>query len=69
MGAVGPEIWVFVPPNSEAKKPIKIAPYNPASGPSPDWTPNASARGRATIPAVIPPKRLPLKFVNMFFMF
>ena len=36
IGAVGPEICVFVPPKSEAKKPMKIAPYNPASGPRPD---------------------------------
>lgn len=41
-----------------------MAPYRPALGPSPELTPKASAKGRATIPAVIPPKRSPLKFVN-----
>jgi hypothetical protein len=64
---VGPEICVDVPPNSAAKKLIKIAPYKPALGPSPDATPKAKARGRATTPAVIPPKRSPRIFENKFF--
>jgi hypothetical protein len=67
IGAVGPEICVAVPPKRAAKKLIKIAPYNPALGPKPELTPNASARGRATMPAVIPPKRSPLRFENKFF--
>ena len=67
IGAVGPDIWVFVPPKSAAKKLMKIAPYNPALGPSPEDTPNANANGNATIPAVIPPKASPLIFVNKFF--
>jgi hypothetical protein len=58
-----------VPPKSAAKKLINIAPYNPALGPSPELTPKASASGRATIPAVIPPKRSPLKFEKRFFMY
>ena len=62
MGAVGPDIWVGVPPKKAAKKLIKIAPYRPALGPNPELKPNASASGRATIPAVIPPKKSPLKF-------
>ena len=45
-----------------AKKLIKIAPNKPALGPNPELNPNASASGRATIPAVIPPKKSPLKF-------
>jgi hypothetical protein len=61
IGAVGPEICVLVPPKSAAKKLIKIAPYNPALGPNPDETPKASAKGSATIPAVNPPKKSPLK--------
>ena len=67
IGAVGPEICVGVPPNNAAKKPRKIAPYNPALGPSPELTPKASANGRATIPAVRPPKRSPLMFKKYFF--
>ena len=62
IGAVGPDIWVGVPPKKAAKKLIKIAPYKPALGPNPELNPNASASGRATIPAVIPPKKSPLKF-------
>ena len=30
IGAVGPDIWVGVPPKKAAKKLIKIAPYKPA---------------------------------------
>ena len=53
---------------SAAKKLIKIAPYKPALGPKPEETPKANANGKATIPAVIPPKASPLKFENKFFM-
>lgn len=69
IGAVGPDICVSVPPNRAAKKEIKIAPYKPALGPSPEETPKAKASGNATIPAVIPPKRSPLRFENSFFIF
>jgi hypothetical protein len=61
IGAVGPEILVFVPPNKAARNPMKMAPYRPAAAPRPDCNPKARARGKATIPAVIPPKRSPLK--------
>ena len=37
-----------------------MAPYSPALGPRPEETPKANARGKATIPAVIPPKASPL---------
>ena len=67
IGAVGPDICVLVPPKSAAKKLIIIAPYNPALGPNPDETPKAKANGKATIPAVNPPKKSPLKFENRFF--
>lgn len=67
MGAVGPEICVLVPPNKAAKKLKKIAPYKPAVGPKPEDTPKASAKGKAMIPAVIPPKRSPLKCENNLF--
>ena len=67
IGAVGPDIWVGVPPKKAAKKLIKIAPYKPALGPNPELNPNASASGRATIPAVMPPKKSPLKFVKSNF--
>ena len=65
IGAVGPDIWVSVPPNNAAKKPTNMAPYNPALGPRPELTPNANAKGNATIPAVIPPKRSPLKCLKL----
>jgi hypothetical protein len=67
MGAVGPDIWVGVPPKRAAKKLIKMAPYRPALGPNPELTPKARARGRATIPAVTPPKRFPFIFENWCF--
>ena len=66
IGAVGPEIWVFVPPSNAAKKLKNIAPYKPASGPNPEDTPNAKASGSATIPAVKPPKTSPLIWTNAF---
>ena len=69
IGAVGPEICVLVPPKRAAKKLIKIAPYSPAVGPKPDETPNANAKGNATIPAVMPPKASPLMFENKFFIY
>jgi len=55
IGPVGPETCERVPPNTAAKNPTKIAPYSPASGPAPEATPKASARGRATTAAVRPP--------------
>lgn len=67
IGAVGPEIWVLVPPKRAAKKLKKIAPYRPAVGPKPEDTPKAKARGRAIIPAVIPPKTSPFKCENNLF--
>ena len=56
-----------MPPKKAAKKLIKIAPYKPALGPKPELKPNARAKGRATIPAVIPPNKSPLKFENSNF--
>jgi hypothetical protein len=47
---------------------MKMAPYNPALGPIPELTPKARAKGRATIPAVIPPKKSPLRFEKKCFM-
>jgi len=56
---VGPDTWALVPPKTAAKKPTAIAPYRPAIAPIPEVTPKASARGRATTAAVIPPKMSP----------
>ena len=50
MGAVGPEIWVLVPPKRAAKKLMKIAPYSPALGPKPELTQKAKANGRERFP-------------------
>jgi len=65
IGAVGPDICVSVPPNRAAKKATRMAPYKPALGPSPELTPNASAKGKATIPAVIPPNKSPLMCLKL----
>ena len=59
MGAVGPDIWERVPPNTAAKNPTAIAPYRPAAAPRPEATPNASATGSATTMDVTPPKTSP----------
>ena len=66
MGPVGPEIWEGVPPNRAAKNPTKIAPYRPAVAPpsAPDETPKARANGKATMAAVMPPKKSPRKFLK-----
>ncbi len=58
IGPVGSEISVGVPPNNAAKKPTQTAPYNPATGPAPEATPKASARGKETIAVVSPPKQI-----------
>ena len=55
IGPVGPETCDPVPPNSDAKKPTKMAPQIPAMGPAPDASPKARASGSATTPAVRPP--------------
>jgi hypothetical protein len=69
MGPVGPLICDGVPPNTAAKNPKKMAPYNPAAGPRPDCTPNARANGNATIPAVKPPKKSPFVIFKIFIFF
>ena len=66
IGPVGPLIWVWVPPKAAANIPSAMAPYRPATAPRPDCTPKASARGRATIPAVRPPNRSPLRFFRSY---
>ena len=63
IGPVGSEIRVGVPPNRAANKPIIIAPYRPASGPTPEATPKVSAKGRETIAAVTPPKISPRRLL------
>ena len=72
IGPVGPLICECVPPNRAAKKPSRVAPTKPArapielaagsSMPPKACIPNASANGKATIPAVMPPKISPFKF-------
>ena len=52
---------MFVPPNKAAKNEMNAAPYKPDAAPRPDCSPNARASGRATIPAVKPPRRSNLK--------
>ena len=67
-GAVGPEIWVLVPPNRAAQKPTMIAPYSPAIAPRPEATPKARASGKVTTAAVRPPNRSSRNPVRMYFM-
>ena len=59
VGPVGPDICAGVPPSTAAKNPTTIAPYNPATGPKPEATPKAEARGKATTAEAIPPKMSP----------
>ena len=59
IGAVGPLTCVGVPPNSAATMAMAMAPYSPAIGPSAVCAPKARASGRATMPAVSPPKKSP----------
>ena len=66
IGAVGPEIWDLVPPNTAAKKPTAIAPWRPATAPMPEATPSARATGRATTVAVNAPNRSPRKVATSY---
>src|SRR5210317_692679 len=59
IGPVGSDIRVEVPPNNAANRPIRIAPYSPASAPAPEATPKVRAKGNETTAAVTPPKRSP----------
>ena len=54
MAPVGPETWTWEPPMTAATSPATIAVMSPASAPTPELTPNASASGNATMPTVIP---------------
>ncbi len=51
---VGPPICTRLPPNNDTMKPATIAVMSPFSGDTPDATPNAMAKGRATMPTTIP---------------
>jgi hypothetical protein len=75
MGPVGPVICVGVPPNRDAKKLVKMAPYKQASAPMLAYVgpsganatiPKARARGNAMIEEDIPPKRSPFQFQKIF---
>jgi hypothetical protein len=57
MAPVGPDTWTGDPPITAATRPATIAVMSPASAPTPELTPNASASGRATMPTVIPARR------------
>ena len=61
---MGSEIRAGVPPKTAAKKPIIIAPHNPAEAPAPEATPKVKAIGRAITTAVIPPKISPFTFLK-----
>ena len=57
MAPVGPETCRLDPPNTAATIPATIAVITPAAAPIPEVIPNASAKGRATIPTVSPAMR------------
>src|SRR3546814_8683434 len=57
IGPVGPDTCDEVPPNTDAKRPVAIAPYRPMAGPRSETTPNARASGNATIVAGTPPNK------------
>ena len=61
MAPVGPDTCTFEPPNTAAITPAMIAVTRPLSAPAPELTPNASARGRATMPTVTPAMRSPFQ--------
>lgn len=65
IGAVGPLIWGCVEQSNEVKNPIAMAPYKPVTAPSPGCSPNAMAKGKATIQAVNPSKMSPLRFLKV----
>lgn len=54
MAPVGPETWTWEPPKTAATSPAITAVTNPAAGPTPEDTPKARAKGKATIPTVRP---------------
>lgn len=51
---VGPPICTLLPPKREITRPATIAVIIPFSGDTPDAIPNAIAKGKATIPTIIP---------------
>ena len=51
---VGPPICTLLPPSKEMMNPAMIAVIIPFSGDTPDAIPNAMAKGKATIPTMIP---------------
>ena len=57
MAPVGPETWTCEPPMTAATRPATTAVTRPAAAPTPEETPKARARGRATMPTVMPAKR------------
>ena len=57
MAPVGPDTWTCEPPMTAATRPATTAVMSPASAPTPELTPKASASGRATIPTVMPASR------------
>ena len=51
---VGPPICTLLPPRNEIINPATIAVIIPFSGVTPEAIPNAIAKGKATIPTIIP---------------
>ena len=51
---VGPPICTLLPPSREIRKPATMAVMMPFSGVTPEAIPNAMARGRATMPTMMP---------------
>jgi len=51
---VGPPIWTRLPPSPEMTAPAMMAVTSPLSGETPEAMAKAMARGKATIPAIIP---------------
>ena len=59
---VGPPIWTLLPPRNETMKPPMMAVMSPFSGETPLAMPNAMARGRATMPTMMPAIRSAVNF-------
>ena len=51
---VGPPIWTLLPPRNETRNPPTTALIGPFSGETPEAIAKAIAKGRATIPTIMP---------------
>ena len=63
---VGPPICTLLPPSAEMTKPATMAVMIPFSGVTPDAIPNAMAKGRATMPTMMPAMTSAMKVLRLY---